>query len=175
MNTPYRQTEQKNPRASTLPEKITAYLKENPGVQLYRIVEAVGASRGAITYQIRTMTAKGLITYQIRTMTAKGLITVHEETGCRRYYLHTFTYTKDTEILKIFLENNTKTKILRILQKTPALSREELAEKTGIPKNTLYRHLAAMSDAGTLKRKRNGHKWLYSLAEKTKTELKNKN
>lgn len=162
MNTPYRQTEQKNPRASTLPEKITAYLKENPGVQLYRIVEAVGASRGAITYQIRTMTAK-------------GLITVHEETGCRRYYHHTFTYTKDTEILKIFLENNTKTKILRILQKTPALSREELAEKTGIPKNTLYRHLAAMSDAGTLKRKRNGHKWLYSLAEKTKTELKNKN
>ena len=155
---PSRKSGQNNQRVSALPNLITAYLQENPGAQLYKIVEAVSASRGAVTYQLRTMTAR-------------GVIKVHEETGCRRYYLHSFEYAKDTAVLQIFLENETKSDIIENLQKTPGLSRKELAARIGIPENTLYRHIAALSDAGILKRKRDGHRWLYTIAEKTETEL----
>ncbi len=155
---PCKTEEEKHQRFSLLPDLITAYLRENPGSQLYKIVEAVAASRGAVTYQLRTMTAK-------------GVVKVHEETGCRRYYLHSFAYAKDRAVLKIFLENKTKAAVIRLLWETPQLSRKDIAVMLGIPENTLYRHITALSNAGILKRERNGHKWLYSIADKTGKEL----
>ena len=139
---------------SPLPEKITAYLAENPGDQLYKIVEAVNASRGAVTYQLRTMEST-------------GLIKVYEKTGYRRYYLYSFDYAKEEALLNIHLENKTKAGVICSLRETPGLSRKELAEKTGVPQNTLYRHIAALCKAGILKRERDGHRWRYRLSEKT--------
>lgn len=139
---------------SPLPEKITAYLAENPGDQLYKIVEALNASRGAVTYQLRNLENA-------------GIIKVHEETGCRRYYLYNFAYAKEEALLNIHLENKTKAGIIHSLQETPGLSRKELAEKTGVPQNTLYRHIAALCKAGILKQERDGHMWRYRLSEKT--------
>lgn len=137
---------------SPLPEKIIAFLEENPGAQLYKIVAAVGASRGAVTYQMRILLEK-------------GLVKVHRETGYNRYYLHTFAYERDEAVLANFRENPIKADIIRILRETPGLSRLELAERTGIPENTIYRHIAALGDAGILKRERSGHSWLYRMAE----------
>ena len=155
----HRQTaEQSSPRISPLPDMITAYLAENPGAQLYKIVEAVGASRGAVTYQLRTLAAK-------------GIIKVHAETGSRRYYLHSFSYAQDTELLHTFLENKTKSDVLAILKKTPGLTRKDLAAQTGVPENTLYRHIAALSEAGILKRERDGHRWRYTVSEKAELVL----
>ena len=141
-------------KPSELPAKITAYLTEHPGAQLYAIVSGVQASRGAVTYHLRALTAK-------------GAIKVHEETGCRRYYIHNFTYTKEEAVIKTFLENETKAAVIIALQNNPGLGRKDIAEKTGIPENTLYRHIAALFSAGVLKRERDGHKWRYRLSAKT--------
>ena len=140
-------------RSSPLPNRITTYLAENPGAPLYKIVEAVGASRGAVTYQIRTLTAK-------------RIIKVHEETGTRRYYLYNFSYTQDTELLHSLLENKTKSDVLAVLKKSPGQTRKEIAKEIGIPENTLYRHIAALVNAGILRRERDGHSWRYMVSKK---------
>ncbi|MBE6506499.1 MAG: winged helix-turn-helix transcriptional regulator [Methanocorpusculum parvum] len=155
-SSPNRNTKPQSP----LPEKITACLQANPGAQLCKIVETVGGSRGAVTYHIRTLAEK-------------GIVTVHKEGGYNRYYLHTFAYEKDKAALAANLENPIKADIIKILLETPRLSRKELAEKTGIKENTLFRHIASMGKSGILKRERDGHCWRYRLAEKIVREHRN--
>lgn len=144
-----------NPRNkphSELPGQILAYLKEHPGAQLYSIVEAVGFSRGAVTYQIRNLVTD-------------GHITTGGSGGNTRYFLKSARYSREQMMLFAFQANPVKEKLLRHLRKHPGMSREELSETLGIKEGTLYRHLSAMQKAGILSRTRDGHRWLYRLAK----------
>ena len=154
----YRSPVKNTKKISELPIKITAYLKENPGVRMYDIVEATKASRGAVTYQLRNMIASGEIS-------AAG-----KKQRC--YYLTTSGFTKEQIQLKEFRANETKSLIIAELQKTPKMTREELSDTLGIKKGTIYRHLASLEKAGILKRRRDGHSLRYEVSEKTLQALR---
>ena len=155
----YRSPAKNTRKTSELPEKITTYLKENPGSRLYSIVNAIGASRGAVTYQLRNMI------YQEQVFAGGS-------GASKCYYLKCDRYSKEQILLHEFRKNQTKNQIITQLINTPKLTREELSEVLNIKEGTIYRHLVSLEKAGILKRKRDGHSLRYEVSEKTLLTLR---
>lgn len=138
-------------------EQILQYISEHPGSPQAEIVKALGISRGSVAYHLRNLTAQ-------------RYINVIDTAGIVGYYPHTTSFDNREAALNAFRMKETTRKILNQLRETPSLSRHELAHALDVKETTLTRPIADMLRCGVLCRKRDGHKWRYSITGPQKKE-----
>jgi predicted transcriptional regulator len=118
--------------------QIYQFIKNNPGETYNSIKRGVSLSNGSTTYHLRVLEREGL---------------VHSKRNgtFRHFYPASMKLPK-----KVFRLSPVQKAMIEILRESPGISQVRLSEETGMTTSALNYHVKLLSEAGIIKKKREG-------------------
>lgn len=132
--------------------EILTFIKANPGLHFRELLRKMSVARGTLDYHIRVMVSGGLL----KAVSEKGKI---------HYFAADSLYSAEEEILIIAMKNDSLRRIIVQLYRNQGACTDELAERLGLSKATVYVHVKHLESLGIVRSERAGRPVRYTLTD----------
>ncbi|MFA5332178.1 MAG: winged helix-turn-helix transcriptional regulator [Methanoregula sp.] len=146
----FRRVRNENVLDQDVRSRVFSHIKENPGIHMRGLAEEMHLKLGTLRYHLKVLR----LTHKI---------TVAEDPASVRFYENSGTYSETQQQVLKHLRNPTTRKILGILLKRPAATRQEIAGAVGITGPSITWHMKRLEEDHLIIMKRDGRSNAYAL------------
>lgn len=132
--------------------EILNFIKVNPGLHFRELLRKMSVARGTLDYHVKRMESDGLL----KTIPERGRI---------HYFTADSQYSTEEETLIIAMENDSLRRIVVQIYQNQGARTDELAERSGFSKATVYLHVKHLENLGIVRSERVGRYVWYTLTD----------
>jgi predicted transcriptional regulator len=138
--------------------EVYTYITDNPGCTAPELARGRGLNLGTARYHIHRLKDEGRIVLQ-----KIGKYT--------RIFVNSHTYDEREKLIAAHLHSDNSCRIIGALMDAPGISNQRLAEKLGMEKSLVFRHVQRLMDDGIVTFEMEGKSRLYFISQDAKDPL----